>query len=289
MKILVFGEVLWDVYPDKKCIGGAAFNFSAHSSLLGNDVSLLSAVGNDELGLDTFETVKKFGIDTAYLLNNDKSTGSVTVTLNDQKIPSYNVHTDTAYDNVILDDTTLNKVKNEAFDCLYFGTLSQRSPVSRSSLIKLLEHCTFNNIFCDVNIRKDCYDLDSVKRCFENATVIKISDEEEPILRDLGIYACDGDDCKDISNAISAKFKNLKIIIITLGSKGSFAYDAQNGKCYYADIVPCIPVSTVGAGDSFGAAFINEYLKSNDVKASLNEGAVLSSYVVSQSEAVPIK
>ena len=104
MKALVFGEILFDVYPDKKCIGGAPLNFAAHLKCQGVDSCLLTAVGKDALGDEAICITEGFGIDTSFVCRSDKPTGQVTVTLDENGVPSYLVHTDTAYDNIVIDD-----------------------------------------------------------------------------------------------------------------------------------------------------------------------------------------
>lgn len=289
MKILIFGEVLWDIYPDKKCIGGAALNFAAHCACEGCEVSFLSAVGNDELGEQTIKVIKDFGIDTSFVMRSSKETGCVTVTLDENKIPSYFVHTDTAYDNIEIEPLSIDEMKKKGYSCLYFGTLCQRNTVSRNTLKTVLQSLRFQEIFCDVNLRNDCYDLDSVNRCLSNATILKISDEEEPMLRRLGGYAPLSDEYEDIAKAICKKYKQIKVLILTLGFKGSYAYDNSTGRSYCCDAVPCDVVSTVGAGDSFSAAFVSNYFETKDIKSALEAGAALSSFVVAHTDAVPIR
>lgn len=287
MKLLVYGEVLFDIYPDNDYIGGAPFNFYAHSSLEGTDACLLTAVGDDDLGNKALEAIKSYNGNTKYVLKNDKRTGMVTVVLDENKVPSYNIHTDTAYDNIVLSDEMISEISNEGFDCLYFGTLIQRNCTSSASLKRLISNINFKDVFCDVNLRRDCYDKESIEFCLNNATILKISDEEEPVLRQLGTYTVDDCGIEDIARAISKKYKNLRVIIITLGAKGAYAYDCINKKSFYCDPVACMVVSTVGAGDSFGAAFLSAYEKGENIQTCLKKGAELSSFVVSRAEAVP--
>ena len=110
MKAIIFGEVIWDVYPNKKAIGGAPFNFGANLALLGNEVYLVTAVGKDDLGREALEKAKQFGIRTDLVSENNFPTGQCTVTLDESKVPSYYVHEDTAYDNIEATDETIKKI-----------------------------------------------------------------------------------------------------------------------------------------------------------------------------------
>lgn len=134
MNCIVYGEVLWDVYPDKSVIGGAPFNFAAHLSLLGEKVYLITGVGRDKLGNETLAYIKKYGIDTSYVALTDKPTGECRVRLDENGVPSYHILTDTAYDNISLDEKTVSEIKAMGADVFYFNTLAQRSPVSRETL-----------------------------------------------------------------------------------------------------------------------------------------------------------
>ena len=287
MKILSFGEIIWDVYKDKKCIGGAPLNFAAHASLLGAKSSLISAVGNDELGNSAIEYIRGFRISPQFIKKNSYTTGICDVTVNDGGIPSYSVRKSTAYDNIEIDKFDTEKINRENFDLFYFGTLIQREDVSRRSLLRVLDECRFKDVVCDVNLRDGCYDKESALTCLKNATILKISDEEEPYLRALGLYECKNDTPEDIADGITERFKNIKILLITMGEKGAFLYESKAKKSTHFPAKRTKVVSTVGAGDSFIAAFCVAYLSGKTLAESVNEGINLSSFVVSRTEAVP--
>lgn len=287
MNALVIGELLWDIYPDKKCIGGAAFNFAAHCVGEGLSSSLLTGIGKDSLGEETLRVVSDFGIDTSLFCRSEKGTGRCTVTLDENKIPSYHVHTDTAYDNICLDADILDEIIGRRYDMLYFGTLIQRAPLSRDAVRTLLERVSFSEVFCDINLRTDCYDTDSVAYCLEHATILKISDEEEPLLRQMGFYDLQEDTPQGIAAAIATRFSQIKVVIVTLGKKGALAYRVSDGAFFEQESIGSEVVSTVGAGDSFGAAFMASYLRGESLSTALYRGALLSGYVVAHAEAVP--
>ena len=187
-KILSIGEIIWDVYPDKKTIGGAPLNFAAHAVLCGADSTLISAVGNDTLGDAAMEALSGFGVGSKYIRRNDKPTGQCVVTLDANAIPRYQVLRNVAYDEIELGDADFAAFNRASYDALYFGTLIQRESVSRKTVHALVSHCSFRNILCDVNLRQSCYDSDSVGFCLRHATILKLSMEEEPLLRASGGY-----------------------------------------------------------------------------------------------------
>ena len=152
MKALSFGEILWDVYPDKKFLGGAPLNFAAHLKKHDENVYMMSALGNDELGKEAIKRIEDWKINTSYILSlDDKPTGSCMVTLDENKVPSYNLLKNVAYDYISYIDI------KESFDVLYFGTLALRSENNYNTLKTLIESVKFNCIFSDINIRPPFY------------------------------------------------------------------------------------------------------------------------------------
>ena len=286
-KILSIGEIIWDIFPDKQVIGGAPLNFAAHSSLCGAESSLLSAIGNDTLGEDALKALNDFGVSTKYVKRVDQPTGQCIVTLDENAIPSYKVLREVAYDNIVITDEDIVNINEEKYDALYFGTLIQREPVSRKAVRDVVNNCTFKDIICDVNLRPNCYDEDSVEFCLKNATIIKVSIEEEPILRSFGGYDPCSDCVGDISRALCNHYGNLKIVILTLGKAGSYAYDVRDDKEYTQCSIGDTVVSTVGAGDSFVAAWLTCFLDGRSIEACMKKAAEISGLVVAHIEAVP--
>ncbi len=283
MTVLTFGETIWDIYPDEKIIGGAPFNFAAHLAHLGNSSYLMSAVGNDELGENALFEAKKHGIKTDFILRNEYPTGSCMVTLDENAVPSYNVLTDTAYDNISADDGIIDRIKLLSPDVFYFNTLIQRNSVSAETLKIILRECKFNDIFCDINLRKACFDKASLLLCLENATMLKVSDEESKYLYELGLI-----DGNDIVHDIAERYKNIRLVIYTLGKDGSVVLDTVSGKLYRSDVPkPERVVSTVGAGDCYGAAFLSEYVAKKSIDVAIALATERCNIVVANKAAVP--
>ena len=270
MKILAFGEVLWDVYPDKKYIGGAVMNFSAHTARLGAEVYFATCIGNDEDGAEALALMRTFGINTAFVaMSKEYETGKCIVTLNENGIPSYNLLDNVAYDHIPHPDSD--------GDILCFGTLALRNRENTEVLKKLLTK-TYREIFADINIRPPFYSAETISLCLENATILKISDEEL-------CYVSDKADLHAAAKDITEKHKNIKLLIITLGEKGAFVYDGAN--FIHRDGIKTEVSSTVGAGDSFSAAFLVNFLNGKSTEESLDAAVRLSALVVSHHDAVP--
>lgn len=285
IKALIFGEVIWDVYPDKKVIGGAPFNFSAHVSHLGDEAYFITAVGKDELGCDAISQMEKHGVKTCFVKKNDYPTGKCTVTLDENKIPSYFVHKDVAYDNIEIDDADIEKINKTGADVFYFNTLIQRNDVSARSVKKILKNCSFKDVFCDINIREGCFDKESLMLCMEFSTIVKISDEEAHYLYDTGVMKKDGN---DFVKSVAMQFPNIRMIAYTMGKNGSVVYERASGKIYESGMPPKVEVvSTVGAGDCFGATFVSSFLNGDDIDRAIKKATERSSLVVASYEAVP--
>ena len=133
MKILAFGEILWDLFPGRKCIGGAPFNFAAHAAGLGAQAALISAVGCDALGEEARRQLRAHGVSDTWVAYSSLPTGSCAVTLGPDGTPRYTLHTGVAYDAIPVPAAAL-----EDADLFYFGTLAQRDARSRSALWRIL-------------------------------------------------------------------------------------------------------------------------------------------------------
>ncbi len=275
MKILSFGEILWDIFGEKKEIGGAPFNFSAHMAKLGANVFMVSALGNDELGKSALDFVRKYGIHTDYIAVTEKLTGYCKVTL-DGNTPKYDLVTGVAYDAIPCPDVT------GSFDAFYMGTLAQRNTVSRSTLEKLLSSVNAKEVFFDINIRQNYYTKEIIENSLKLTTILKISREEMHIFTELGI--ADASSPEALCVSLSEKYP-LKLILVTLDKDGAMLY-TKTGFLYSRKPESKV-VSTVGAGDSFSACFLYNYLNGADLEACLDKAVTLSDYVVTKLGAVP--
>ena len=281
MKLFAFGEILWDVFPNVRHIGGAALNFAAHFSLHGGNSFMLSALGNDELGKDALKILAQYKIHSDYVsVSDEKKTGESIITLTDKGIPTYIITEDTAYDYINTDTVEISDD-----DLLYFGTLALRGEYNRKSLLSLISQHEFKEIFADVNLRAPFIYPETMKIALENASIIKISDEELPTLSKTIFHA--ELPYRTAAKEIAGKYKNLKLIIITLGDAGAYVYDACAKTEFFAPAKSVKVSSTVGAGDSFSAAFLCSYIKGYGIQESLEYATRVAAFVVSREEAVP--
>lgn len=279
MKALSFGEVLWDVYPDNKYIGGAPLNYAAHFVKCGGEAYIASAVGNDDLGTETYTAIQNLRVNTEYITRCEKQTGRCMVTLDENSVPSYNLLEDTAYDYI------LPPTDGRGFDVLYFGTLALRGENNRACIEKIIKNAKFGEIFVDINIRKPFVSKTALDIALNNATILKISDEELPTVAELASLSTA--EPEKAAKELCEKFQGIKLVIITMGSDGSAIYSRADDVFEKCSAQKVQAVSTVGAGDSFSAAFTAKYLQNEPISACMEFAAKISGYVVSQKGAIP--
>jgi fructokinase len=163
--------------------------------------------------------------------------------------------------------------------------MALRSEYNIRTLKGLIQNGQFREVLVDVNIRKPFYSKKSVVFALENATIVKISDEELSTVSKLAGFG--ETDYKAFAKILSKEFVNLKNVIITLGAKGSYVYDVRKSAECFCPVYPTDVVSTVGAGDSFSAAFLHKLFLGDSVSECLSHASKVASFVVSNYDAIP--
>jgi fructokinase len=247
-KVFGIGEVLWDLLPTGRKLGGAPANFAYHARALGADGRVISRVGDDALGKEILERLEKLGIPASGItVDPTHATGTVAVTLAPDGQPCYTISEGVAWDHLMPDPAILATVADA--DALCFGTLAQRCEPSRSTIRQLVAHSpqTAIRVF-DVNLRQDFYSHELLDASSCLANVVKLNDAELPIVaRLLGFRGTP----KEQMTALLEHYQ-LRLVACTRGAEGSALFD---GKSWCE--VPGLPVKvadTIGAGDSFTAA-----------------------------------
>jgi len=226
-------------------------------------------VGRDAEGAEALKLMSQWGIKTDRIAVTNYETGKCIVTLNENNTPSYDLLQNVAYDHIPYPDGD--------YDVFCFGSLALRS-TENTSVVKKLLLKGYKEIFVDINIRPPFISKEVIELCLDNATILKASDED---LR----YIFDFTDIRKAAASIMQHHPNIKLMLVTLGENGAFLYNGNN--YHYTPAVPTEVVSAVGAGDSFSAAFLVNYLLGNPFDRCLDCAARLSSFVVSQQAAVP--
>ena len=269
-KITAIGEILFDVYPTSKALGGAPINFLYHIFKLTGRGTIISRVGHDVLGEKVRRFLTNSGIQTNFIQDDHKHpTGITNVTLNEQKVPTFNIYTDRAYD-FIENTSELHALIDNETDCLYFGSLAQRSDISRSTIQSLFG----KNIkyFCDLNIRQNYYSEEIVSRSIKTADVLKVNTEELELLNNLLI----GKEFDIMHTPIELMNKyNIDLMAVTKGADGATLIKDEKTDHYKLAAEKII--DTLGAGDAFASILCVGYLqgwKLGSINKTANEFAV---------------
>ena len=280
MNILSFGEIVWDVYPDAAYIGGAPLNFAAHLTRHGDDVWLASAVGRDEWGDRSLESLQRFGIRTDFVTRGSAPTGLCRVTLDAAGVPTFNLAAASAYDDIDISRVT------GSFDLLYFGTLALRREPNRAALSRLLTSGHFRQTMVDLNLRPPFISDEPVRFALTHATILKLSDEDYRLMAPL-LGADPAADAPNMVRFLAEQYENLTCVIVTLGAAGAYGWDRARNKTAFCDPAPVPVCSTVGAGDGFAAGFAHAYLTGAPLRDAMAHAAKIAGLVVSHPEAVP--
>lgn len=247
--VVGLGEILWDVLPDGKQLGGAPANFAYHSHVLGVEGVVASCVGQDELGKEIIESLTNLGLKTDYIaIDPECPTGTVTVELDSEGNPEYTIHEDTAWD-FIPSTPELMELADKT-DAVCFGSLSQRSKTSRETVRQFLEatHSGCIRVY-DINLRQQYYSKEIIDDMLTRAEVLKLNDEELTVVASL--LGIEGDDNAVLGTIL--KRYGLMLIVLTRGAEGSLLFaDGEISICRSFDSIEI--ADTVGAGDAFAAA-----------------------------------
>ena len=276
------GEALWDMLPEGKKIGGAPANFAYHISQFGIDSRVVSAVGKDMAGSELLENLRDKSL-KGLIEKTDFPTGSVEVEVDEKGIPCYNIREDVAWDHIPFTPQTAELARQTQAVC--FGSLAQRHPASRSTIHRFLDTMPDGDeqykIF-DINLRQDFYTKEVLRESFKRCNILKINDEE--LVTISRMFGYPGIDLQDKCWILLAKY-NLKMLILTCGINGSYVFTP--GVVSFQE-TPKVPVAdTVGAGDSFTAAFCASILNGKSVPEAHKLAVEVSAYVCTQSGAMP--
>ena len=247
--VLGIGEIVWDCLPGGRKLGGAPVNFAYHCLQLGAESYPVSAVGKDSLGDETLRHCKSYGLCTDYISRNSLPTSRVLVSLDSKGVPSYEIVQNVAWDALEADSRVLSLAARSNAVC--WGSLAQRSPGSRHAIMKILDAVPKDAIrVFDINIRQDYYSREVVEESLDRATILKLNEDELPLVLNLiGANSID-----DIITRYS-----LEYLIYTSGASFSEIH-SQDGIISHIETPKVEVADTVGAGDCFTAAFITSIL-----------------------------
>ena len=282
-KIVGIGEILWDMLPQGKKLGGAPANFVYYASKLGQKGIIASRVGNDPPGIEILDSLDKLNLVKDYIqIDQSYPTGSVDVRLDERGQPDYIIHKNVAWDFLKLDNTWKN-LAIEA-DVICFGTLAQRSPKSRKTIIDFLKLTRNKTIkLLDINLRQNFYSTEIVKESLRFSTMLKLNAEELEILRGLFGYSKKKEEI-DLCRLLIKEY-NLELICLTRGENGSILVNKT--EYFEHEGYKVKVIDTVGAGDAFAAAMLMQYLDGDTLEGISNIANRLGSWVSSKRGPTP--
>lgn len=272
-KVIGIGELLWDVLPAGKRIGGAPVNFTHYVNQSGCEGYAVSAIGSDASGDELLAKFVSLGLNAGYVQRNAFPTGSVGVTLDDKGVPTYDIYENVAWDNIATDEATLALASRA--DAVCWGSLAQRSGVSRRTILAIVDAVRSDALkVFDINLRQNYYDEPTLAASLERATVLKLNDDELKVLAPF--YSLSGDDEAQLRQLLE-RF-SLQYVVYTMGAVGSLILGADGSRSYVA--TPKVAVAdTVGAGDSFTATFVSMLLQGHPLAEAHRRAVDVAAYV----------
>ena len=280
--VVGLGEVLWDVLPEGKKLGGAPANFAYHAGqFLGSDNTIaISALGKDSLADETIEALKEHGLN--YVLPRvNYPTGTVQVTLSGDGIPAYEIKENVAWDNIPYTPEIAEIARNCRAVC--FGSLAQRFVTSWATIRQFLDDTPADclKIF-DINLRQQFYTKDVIEESLKRCNILKINDEELVVIKRM--YGYDDLDMRGICEKMLAEY-GLKMLVLTCGTNGSYVF--APGLTSFQETPKVTVADTVGAGDSFTGSFCATILNGKPMEEAHKKAVEVSAFVCTQNGAMP--
>ncbi|MBR2353587.1 MAG: hypothetical protein IKA76_03700 [Clostridia bacterium] len=279
LKILSFGEIIWDIFPTHESLGGALLNFAAHAAMQGVESHLASAVGDDLLGKKAKAEIAALGLSVDRLSVCELPTGKAEIQLNEQSIPTFCIHFPSAYDRIHLEGI------REDYDLLAIGSLALRRQENRRTLTSWMKENPLCPVFCDLNLRAPHYDREGILFCLSHAHYLKLSAEElwtvNKLLFDTTLSE------EDSLRRLCHSYPTIRLVALTKGAEGSVAYTPSTDIILSAPAHKVEVVSTVGAGDSYSATLMTHLLKGYPLSECLYRASLVSALTCASPMAIP--
>jgi len=278
--IICFGEVLWDVLPAGRKLGGAPLNVSLRAQSFGNNAVMISSIGKDLKGEELAEEIRAHGGSLGHIQVSEKfDTSEVLVTLDEHGTASYEIKMPCAWDAIELLERDIQAVKGS--DAFIYGSLVARNDTSRETLYALLDHAGYK-VF-DVNLRPPHYNPERIISLMKLSDFVKFNDDElYEICGNLGFK----DKTLEAAIAFLAEQTATRQICVTRGKDGAVLF--YHNKFYFNPGYQVMVADTVGAGDSFLASVISRLLDGKDPQEAIDFACAVGSIVASKNGANPV-
>ena len=266
-KVVAFGEVVWDILPKGKALGGTPSNLVYRVNSFNEQGFLLSRVGEDDLGNEALEKLKELNIsDENVQIDSEFPTGTVHIKFENDYEPRYIVTPDVAFDHIEFSAEALKLVRDA--DCLFYGLLPQRFGISKNTLRELIKESPNSIHFFDLKLFEHFFNVNVVQNLLLSSNIVRIKEKEIDFLsRELDLNA---NDLTEFSDSLAEKYK-IDIILITRGQNGVFAFHHKKG-AFYDGGYKIDAVDNVGSGMAFCAGFLLYYLNRKPIQHALNFG-----------------
>lgn len=277
--ITAIGEILFDIYPDIQKMGGAPFNFIYHIHKLTGQGTIVSRLGDDELGSRAIGFLKANRINTFYVQTDPShKTGIAEANLDKNKVPHWNIPDGRAFD--FIENTNELKELMDRTKILYYGTLVQRNEASREVVQSYFDRDI--TYFCDLNIRQNFFSRKSLERSLKAANILKLNEDELKVIHKMFL---DGDyNRKKCAEDLRIKF-NITLLALTLGDEGAYLFRDNEVNFYTINIKNVI--DTTGAGDAYAAMLLLGYLKNWELYQINKSASELAGEIIQVTSALP--
>jgi fructokinase len=266
-KIVAFGEVVWDILPEGKVLGGTPSNMVYRCNSFGEEGHLLSRVGNDELGRQALRRLEKLGISTANIqVDSEFPTGTVSITFDEKNEPVFDVTPDVAFDHIEFTPEALKLARNA--DCLFFGLLPQRYGISKNTIRELIKESSGSVKFFDLKLFQHFFNVGVVEYLLSLSNIVRIKEKEIFFLAE-NLNLKNGK-LSYFAGQLVKKY-DVELVLITRGAKGVFAFHKQKG-VFFDSGYQIAKKDNIGSGMAFSAGFLHFYLHGSPLQEALNFG-----------------
>ena len=266
-KIVAFGEVVWDILPNGKILGGTPSNLVFRCNSFGEEGHLLSRIGDDELGLLALKRLKELGISGNNVqIDSEFPTGTVNITFDKKQEPVFDVTPDVAFDHIEFTTEALKLVRDA--DCLFFGLLPQRFGISKNTLRELIKESPSSVKFFDLKLFQHFFNSGVVESLLHQTNIVRIKEKEIGFLSEkLGLRS---ESLEQFGQQLVKKYQ-IDLVLITRGPGGVFAIHKNSGTYYDTGYIVDMK-DNIGSGMAFSAGFLHYYLHGNPLQDALNFG-----------------
>jgi len=277
------GEVLWDLLPSAKALGGAPANFAYMTNLLGDQGIVASRVGDDDLGREACRVMQELGLSTAYVqYDRQHPTGKAGVFIDSAGQPTFTIKESVSWD--FLEWTESWEHLSARADVVCFGSLAQRSPISASSIERFLQNAPKKALrIFDVNLRQSFYSTELLRRSLQYADIVKLNDQE--LLRVTSLLGLDAGDEETLARRLLNNGK-VRLVCVTRGSRGSLL--VSNDRTVEHKGFSVKVADAVGAGDAFAACLAHHYVRGKSLEEISDLANRFASWLTTQVGATPV-